>query len=63
MTDIDSEVTLARTALSGPAAAADPELLGAVRSGLLSVPTEHVELRVAPPADPAGLAVRRREAV
>lgn len=63
MTDTDSEVALARTALGGPAAVADPEILGAVRTGLLSVPTEHDELRIAPAADPATLAVRRREAV
>ncbi|MBX9246368.1 hypothetical protein ICW40_16360 [Actinotalea ferrariae] len=63
MTDTDSEVTLARTALGGPATVADPEILGAVRSGLLAVPVDKVELTVAPMvADASGLAVRRRQA-
>lgn len=76
MTDIDSEVSRARAALGGPAAVTDPDLLGAVRTGLLAVPTDSADLHPAtaqhdaraslhlarPAADPATLAVRRREA-
>lgn len=60
MADTDPEVALARLALTAPTTAPDPEVLGAVRTGLLAVPETGAEALPAASDDAPRLAVRRR---
>ncbi|MCL3860932.1 hypothetical protein [Actinotalea sp. K2] len=61
MTDTTTEVAQARAALSAPIAAPDPEVLGAVHTGLLAVPVEPSAPGAAPSQSTSPqLALRRR---